>query len=175
MKTVVRLLVAVGIVFTAVLAFTACDDDDKDDQTSIIGVWSLVESKAAVTPIATATLTQAQLEAAIANYLQIPVDSRVTFTSTSVTFPLSVNTATAQNKTLQYVLNDGTLTILNPASGVAQVQGGASLKDDELKIELSASSYLNLLQTVAQKDAQFKDVVDQLSSASIYYRLKRIK
>lgn len=175
MKTVVRLLAAVGIIFTAVLAFTSCDDDDKNDQTSIIGTWNLVESKAGIIPIATATSTQEELEAAVANYLQIPVNSRVQFSNTTVTFPLSVDTAPAQNKSLQYVLNDGTLTIMNPVTGIAQIQGSADLKDDELKIELTSSSYLNLLQTVAKSDADFKAIVDQLSSASIYYRLKRIK
>ena len=105
-------MIVAGIVFTAVFLTAACDDDDKNDQTTVIGTWNLVESKADVTPVATATQTEEQLESQIANYLLIAVNSRIVITNKSVTFPLSVNGGTTQSKTYQYVLNDGIMLSL---------------------------------------------------------------
>lgn len=175
MKTVVRLLVAAGIVFTAVLAFMSCDDDDKDDQTSIIGTWQLMESKVDVTPTNPSKYTENQLEGKLSTYLLIPINSRVVFSNTNVTFPVSVNGATAQNKNLQYSLNDGVLTIMNPMTGVTELQGGVNLKDDKLEIELTRTTYKHLLDALASTDADFKDYVDNIAEASVYYRLQRIR
>lgn len=123
MKTIRRIMIVAGIVFTAVFLTAACDDDDKNDQTTVIGTWNLVESKADVTPVATATQTEEQLESQIANYLLIAVNSRIVITNKSVTFPLSVNGGTTQSKTYQYVLNDGIMSIASPMAGVPDLLG----------------------------------------------------
>lgn len=174
MKTIRRILIVAGIVFTAVFLTAACSDDDKNDQTTIIGTWNLVESKADVTPVATATETEAQLEAQIANYLLIAVNSRIVITNKSITFPLSVNGGATQSQTLQYVLNDGIMSISSPMSGVPDLLGDTDLTDNVLKITFGGDSYMKLLQALAAQDATFKAVVDQIASASIYYRMKRI-
>mgnify|MGYP007083618447 FL=1 len=174
MKTIRRIMIVAGIVFTAVFLTAACDDDDKNDQTTVIGTWNLVESKADVTPVATATQTEEQLESQIANYLLIAVNSRIVITNKSVTFPLSVNGGTTQSKTYQYVLNDGIMSIASPMAGGPDLLGDIDLTDNVLKITFAGDSYMKLLQALAAKDATFKTVVDQIASASIYYRMKRI-
>ncbi len=174
MKTVVRFLIAVGVVFTAVLLATSCDDDDKDNQTTIIGNWKIAQTEVTVTPLATATLSKEQLEAAVANYVLFPVNSRVVFTNDAVTFAPSINGADPESMTCQYVLNKDVLSIVLPLSQAPSVQGDVDLTDNILKITLSAESFTQLLKTFAKDDADFKNVVDQISSATVYYRLVRL-
>ena len=101
MKTIRRIMIVAGIVFTAVFLTAACDDDDKNDQTTVIGTWNLVESKADVTPVATATQTEEQLESQIANYIEVAVKSRNENTNRSDTYQLSEYGGTTQYKTYQ--------------------------------------------------------------------------
>ena len=173
MKTVERLLIAAGIVFTAVLLTNACKDDDKDDQTTIIGTWQLVESKADVKRVANATDTEENLEAAIVNYIKVPINSRVSFSNTQLTLVYSINEGENKSATCDYTLNDGTLSIVLPIDSPHTLLGSVDLKDNTLKVTLNSSSYLSLLQYFAGKDAAFKAKVDQIAEASIYFRLKR--
>jgi len=175
MKTVVRLLIVAGIVFTAVFLASSCKDDDKDDQTDIIGTWQLAESVADVELTATATETEKNVEAAISNYVKVPITSKVIFNATQVSFSYSINEAEIKTVTYPYTLNDGTLSIVLPIDDPKAILGNVDLKDNTLKITLTKSSYLSLLQHFAAQDNEFKDIVDQIASADIYYRLNRVK
>lgn len=176
MKTVVRILMAVGIVFTAVFLAASCDDDDKDNQTTIIGNWKVVESQVDVTPQTNPkpTLTKEQLETAIANYVLLAVNSRVNFTNDAVTFSPSINGASAQAITRQYVLNKDVLAITLNLTAAPAIQGDVDMTDNILKITLTAESYTRLLNALADQNPDFKTVVDQVSSATVYYRLVRL-
>lgn len=173
MKTIVRFLIAVGIVFTAVFLTSACKDDDKNDQTTIIGNWTLVQSEVDVTLIQGSPNSEAQVEAAIASYINIAVNSRVIFSNTKLTFTYSLNGGEAKTVTYDYTLNDGTLSVILPIDNPSNIIGDAEMTDNVLKINLQSASFLNLLKHFAAEDADFKTYVDQLASASIYYRLKR--
>lgn len=174
MKTVVRFLIVAGIVFTAVLLASSCDDDDKDDQTSIIGTWQVAETEASVERTATATQTETELEAALANYIKIPVNSRVSFSTTQLTVPVDINGGGAVQKTYDYTLNNGTLSIVLPISDPKALLGNADLKDNTLTVTLTSATYLKLLQYLGERDGNFKPVVDQISSATLYFRLNRV-
>lgn len=174
MKTVVRFLIAAGIAFTAVLFVSSCKDDDKDDQTTIIGSWNLDQSRVDVTLNANATNTEVEIEAAIANYITIAANSRVVFTNTKLTFPVSVNGATAKNVTYDYTLNDDVLSVVLPISGVSGILSDVDLTDNVLKITTQEASFLTLLRHYASEDATFKAYIDQISAASVFYRLGRI-
>lgn len=174
MKTVVRLLIAAGIVFTAVFLTSACKNDDKDDQTSIIGTWQMAETKVDVTLIDGQPGPEEQVEAAIANYILIAVNSRVVFTSTKITFTYSINNGQAKTVTYDYTLNNGTLSVILPIDNPQNIIGTTDLHDNTLKITLKPESFMDLLKHFAAEDPDFKTYVDQLSSANIYYRLSRI-
>ena len=66
------------------------------------------------------------------------------------------------------------MSIASPMAGVPDLLGDIDLTDNVLKITFAGDSYMKLLQALAAKDATFKTVVDQIASASIYYRMKRI-
>lgn len=174
MKTVERILIVAGIVFTAVFLTSACKDDDKDDQTSIIGTWKLAQTEVDVSLIEGHTNSEAQVEAAIASYLEIAVNSRVVFTNKQITFPYSINQEDAKTVTYDYTLNNGTLSVLLPISNPSNIIGEADLNDNTLKITLRPASFMKLLQYFASQDADLKVYVDQLSSANVFYRLNRI-
>ena len=174
MKTGVRFLIMAGIVFTAAFLASSCKDDDKDDQTNIIGSWNVAESRVDVTLTATATNTKAEVEAEVANYLQVPVNSRVVFTNTKVTFTYSLNGAAQKSETFDYTLNDATLSIVLPIGSPSTLTADAGMTDNILKITFDQSSYTALLKYFASKDPDFKTYVDQISTASVYYRLGRI-
>lgn len=174
MKTVVRLLIAAGIVFTAVFLTSACKDDDKDNQTTIIGSWQLDQSRVDVDLIANPTFTEEEIEAEIAEYIQIAVKSRVVFTNTKVTFPLSLAGGKAQNVTYDYTVNDDVISFTLPEGSPSNLLGDLGLTDNILKITLDEKSFTTLLQELAKDDANFKKYVDEVSSASVFYRLTRI-
>lgn len=174
MKTVVKLLIAAGIIFTAVLLTSSCKDDKKDDQTTIIGSWNVAQSRVDVTLNANATNTEEEVEAEIANYLQVPVKSRVVFTNTKVTITYSLNGAAAKSETFDYTLNNETLSIVLPIDSPKNLTAGVGMTDNILKITFDKSSYTALLKYFADQDAEFKAYVDQISEASVYYRLERI-
>lgn len=173
MKTVLKFLIAVGIVCGAIVLTSSCKDDDKDDQTTIIGTWSVAQSRVGVDLNANASNTEAEIEAEIANYLQVPVNSRVVFSNTKVTFSYSINGAQAVSGTFDYTLNNSTLSIVLPIDNPKNLTADAGITDNTLKITFDKPSYTALLKYFAEKDANFKTYVDQISDASVYYRLER--
>lgn len=174
MKTVVRFLIAAGVAITAVFFFSACKDDDKDDQTTIVGTWQLAQSEVDVKLINGAVNSEEQVEAAIASYIEIAVNSRVAFTTTKMSFTYALNGGDPTAATYDYTLNNGTISIILPISDPANIIGDVDLTDNTLKITLKSASLMNLLKHFAAQDADFKVYVDQLSSATIYYRLNRV-
>lgn len=174
MKTVVRLLIVAGIVFTAVLLASSCKDDDDDDQTDIIGTWQLAQSEADVERVATATDSEATLEAAISNYVKVPINSKVIFTSTQVTFNYSINQAEQKQVTYPYTLNNDVLSIVMPLDSPKNLLGDVKLKSNSLEVTLRKDSFMQLLQYFAAQNPEFKAVVDQISKADMYYRFNRV-
>lgn len=173
MKTLVRFLIVAGMVFTAVFLASSCDDDDKDDQTTIIGTWQLAESKVTVTPIATATDSKDKLEADLGNFLKIDINAKATFNNKQVSFPYSLK-GVAKTATFDYTLNGNTLSIVLGIDSPSTLLADVDLKDNTLKLSLKPESYLNLLKYFAQDDADLQATVNQISQASVYYRFNRV-
>lgn len=175
MKTVVRLLIAAGIVFTAVFLTSACKDDDKDDQTTIIGTWLVKEFNADVTLNATATQSKDEVEAAIVNYLKVAVNSRVTFNNRNVSLAYSVGNNEPQNATLEYTLNDGHLSLVLPINSPKNLLGDVDLSDNTLKVNFTPSTFVQLLNYLKDQDPEstFAAAVNQISQANLFYRLTR--
>lgn len=177
MKTVVRFLLAAGMVFTAVFLAASCDDNDhKDDQKDIIGTWNLDRTKVTVDRTADATMTEEELEAALAQYIYFPVNSKVQFTNTNVSLKLELNGEALQPASLPYVLNKGVLTITLPISNPNSIQGSVDIDDDRnLDITLASESYTTLIKSLAESDSEFKKITDQIASASAKYYFSRVK
>ncbi len=176
MKTVVRFLLVVGMVFAAILLTTSCDDDHKDDQKDIIGTWQLERYKVTVDAKPNATMSETELEAALANYIFFAVNSQVVFSNTNVTLTPIINGENQQVITTTYVINKGTLTINLPIDNPKTIQGSLDIKDDrEFDFTLDSESYMNLLAAIGQTDAEFQKIVDQIASASVKYHFSRVK
>ncbi len=173
MKTVLKFLIAVSIVCGAIVFTSSCKDHDKDDRTTIIGTWNVAQSRVGVSLNANASNTEAEIEAAIANYLQVAVNSKVVFSSTKVTFSYSLNGAEMKSETFDYTLNNSTLSIVLPIDNPKNLTADAGLTDNTLKVTFDKPSYTALLKYYAEKDPDFKTYIDQISEASVYYRLER--
>ena len=174
MKTFRNLLLTGITLFAIGFTATSCSDDDNNEPQnhSILGTWQLKNADVDVTLKPDATMTEAQMEAFLADYTFFAPNSEITFTADTVTLTAELDGVTQPPFKLPYTLNNGILTIISPIPSMT-IQGSVDIDTHVMEFDLTSASYMSILQFIGYAFPELQPTFNQIQSAEVDYDLTR--